>query len=237
MKTLKHKKQEGTKGVLNMINERYGCNQKRRTIPIQALIRFHAPKQQAELTALIESHQDGHIHANCPCGCKSAGTVKTFADRLFKAYNTFKEKVDNNVEYKDWEDCYTFMHSLFVSNSLRGNMVENDVLNNLQSLIKRLGYNFKAELASSVADFKYAIDLSIYDDNNNEIFAVQVKPLTYLNFAENHPVVKQNLDKNILYGKPVVYVYYDSNNIIQKQPLIQKTLNQFKSKEIPTINL
>lgn len=234
---MKHIKQDGTKGILNKINERYGCNQKRRTIPIQDLIKYHAPKQQAELVALIESHQDTGVHSNCACGCKSAGTLETFADRLYTSYVKYVAEVDNGAEYKDWEDCYTFMKHLFVVNSLKGNMMENEVLKYInQNIDKR----YKAELASTIYDFQFAVDIVIKTLDDVEVFGVQVKPNSYKNFPKTHDVVKQNITKNIKYGKEVVYVYYDINNVIVDQELINKELlmnvNKHLSSSIPKLN-
>jgi hypothetical protein len=231
MTTIKHNRQVGTKGLLNKINEKYGTNQKRRTVPIQDLIKYHKPKQQAELIALIESHtKDGRL-SNCACGCKSAGKIEDFADNLYDAYIKYSTTVVESVEYKDWEDCYIFMKHLFVINSLKGNLMENKVLKLIQDLIKQYNYNLTVELASSYSDFKYSIDLSVYDSKNEEVFGIQVKPLTYLNFHKDHTVVRQNVQKNKAYGKPVVYVYYDCNSKVQHQPLVKQYLELFDIKD------
>ena len=89
-----------TQGVLNLINERYGCNQKRYTVSIQNLIRYHKPKQNAELIALIASHQEDGAHKDCKCGCKSQGTLETFTDRLYNSYLKYKE-LNPKTEYKN----------------------------------------------------------------------------------------------------------------------------------------
>jgi len=213
------RRQVGTKGILNHICEKYGVNQKRKTVAIQDLIRYHKPKQQAELIALIASHAEGGQHRNCDCGCKSAGTINDFADNLFAAYVRFTEECDANAESKDWTDCYIFMKHLFVVGSLRGNDMENKMVR-VVNLFLNTYYNihselYVAKLATATHDFNYSVDISLFDTTTgDEMFGVQVKPLTYKNFKSSHHVVKQNLRKNEAYGKDVVYIYYDKNNNI-----------------------
>lgn len=228
---MKHNKQVGTKGILNVINERYGTNQKRRSVPIQDLIRYHKPTQQAELIALIEAHTSTGSLSKCKCGCKSAGKLEDFADNLYEAYGRYLKEVDNTIEYKDWDDCYIFMKNLFVINSLRGNDMENKVVKSLRKFIE-LHYSdhhvkYRAELATEVHDFKFAVDISFFNDTTGEeIFGVQVKPLTYKNFPTTHTVVQQNLTKNKLYGKPVVYIYYDEANTIHSAHNVASELKE-----------
>ncbi len=236
--------QVSTKGILNVICERYGVNRKNQSVSIQQLIRYHKPKQQAELTALIASHQEGHQHENCACGSKSKGTVETFATNLYNAYKRYVSEIDNTVEYKNYEDCLIFIKHLFVINSIKGNMMEDVVVDwtngKLRQLNKELGLNCKAELANELMDFSYAVDV-IVKDEIGEMFGIQVKPVSYKNFHEEHIVVKQNKDKNKLYGKPVVYVYYNEEGFIvdvqDSMKYISLALNIVKTSRIPKINL
>lgn len=223
-----HIKQDGTKGVLNYVCEKYGCNQKRKTVAINNLIRYHKPVQQAELVALIASHAKGGKHENCECGCKSAGTIKDFADNLYVAFKDFRNTAEGYVEHKNWEDCYIFMKHLFVIGALRGNDMENSVTRDLNFFFNNNEHDIvklcRAEIASEVNDFKYSVDISIYDDNNVEIFGVQVKPVTYKNFKPSHRVVKHNLQKNRAYNRPVIYIYYDENNMIVDAASVSQAL-------------
>lgn len=234
--------QVSTKGILNVVCEKYGCNRKNQSVAIQQLIRFHKPKQQAELTALIASHQVCHQHDGCQCGSVSKGTVETFATNLYNAYKRYVSEVDNNADYKNYEDCMIFMKHLFVINSLKGNMMEDVVVdwtnNKLKDINKELGFNAKAELANELDDFRYAIDIVI-NDELGEMFGIQVKPLSYKNFPDTHIVVTQNKDKNKLYGKPVVYVYYNEEGFIVDGDIAVKqlkfVLNLIKTNRIPKI--
>ncbi len=200
-----HVKQIGTEGVLNFICDRYSCNSRSKTVSIQNLIKYHNPKQQSELLLLIDLHQKGKQLESCGCGCKSNGTVATFAQNLFNAYNYHRNKHEPDIDYKDYDDCYTFMYYLFVSSSLRGNKMENVCLRYIDDWVK--GY-FTIELANEKYDFNYAIDLVLKDLRGNEIAGIQVKPHTYKNFPKTHHIVNDNLVKNKAYGKPVVYMYY-----------------------------
>ena len=222
-----HIKQVSTEGVLNFVNERYGCNQKRRTVPIQNLIRYHKPKQQAELIALIASHREGELHSKCPCGCKSAGTIQDFADNLYKAYLKYREGTPE-APYKNEEDAYIFMKSLFVSNSLKGNAMEDMYVKLINNYFNSEGMKYTCSIAPSMYDFKYAIDLIIVDSNNIEIGFIQVKPISYKNYNDSHPIVKMNISKNKLFNKPVVYVYYDKDLNITES--IEKSINKISLK-------
>src|SRR5574343_980109 len=174
-----HNKQKGTEGILNKINERYGCNKKAKTIAVQQLIRFHKPKHAKELEALIDLHQEDKKLANCECGCKSKGTVESFAGNLYDAYLKYQAEVDNSVEYKDLNDCLVFMKHLFVFNSIKGNMMEEKVVKMLNEEFKNNDlYQVDFKMASELADFKHAIDISAVIDGE-EVFGVQVKPLSY----------------------------------------------------------
>ena len=197
-----------TQGILNLINERYGCNQKRHTVSIQNLIRYHKPKQNAELIALIASHQEDGAHKDCKCKCRSKGTLETFTDRLYKSYLKYKE-LNPKTEYKNWEDCYIFMHYLFVEGSLVGDSMEKRYVREFNRYFMLTDQNYKCKTASQDYDFRYSIDLIITNDKNEEVAFYQVKPISYTHIPKKHPVVQQNLAKNKAFGKKVVYVYYD----------------------------
>lgn len=202
--------QVSTKGILNQINERYKCNSKRNTVPVMNLIRFHKPKQNAELTALIASHQVGHAHENCECGCKSNGTVETFADKLYDSYLDYCTK-NEGVPYKNSEDALIFMKHLFVINALKGDKMENKYMNSFNDYFKEHSLNYKCITAPTLYDFKYSVDLLIEDVDGKEVGFIQVKPVSYKNFPRHHQVVQINIEKNKLLGEDVTYVYYDKN--------------------------
>jgi len=199
--------QQGTTGLLNHINELYMCSSKAKTVSIIKLIQHHNPKQGAELEALINSHQSG----TCKCGCKSQGNLLSFARYLYESYRDYSKS--NEVEYKSLDDCIVFMKTLFIDNSLRGNRMEMKVLQMLNKSKEILKINGVIEKSSELQDFKYGVDL-VMKLSNTEVLGIQVKPISYKNFSNIHPVVLTNLNKNKLYLKPIVYIYYDKNNNI-----------------------
>ena len=193
-----------TGGILNKINEMYFCNAKNNTVAIVKLIQHHKPKTWNEVERLIESHQDGHEHANCSCGAKSKGTIKTFAKRLHDSVIKYEEKTGTSVN-KSEEDCYNFMYGLFVVSSLKGAAME---LNAISELNKAGQLYDIIEKSSEEQDFKMGIDL-VLRTIDKEIAGVQVKPSGYKLLSDKGEVVRRNNDKELLFGKPVVYLYYD----------------------------
>lgn len=193
-----------TGGILNKINEMYYCNAKNNTVAIVKLIQHHKPNTWLEVEQLIESHQDGHSHANCSCGAKSKGTIKTFAKKLHDSVIKYEEKTGTSVN-KSEEDCYNFMYGLFVVNSLKGASME---LNAITELNKSGVLYDIVHKSSEEQDFKMGIDL-VLRTIDKEIAGIQVKPLGYKALSNHGEVVRRNNDKEMLFGKPVVYLYYD----------------------------
>ena len=174
-----------------------------------SLVRHHSPKTHAHLVALIESHTVNGVHSNCSCGCKSAGTVKDFGKKLYDANVLFFNSISQPQNAKSLEECEKFMYSLFITNTLRGNTMENKALQKLQQLdFEAIVVNF----ASECNDFKFGVDLEIFSKDGGLICGIQVKPDTYKNLPPTHPVREMNDKKNFLYGKPVFYLFYDKND-------------------------
>lgn len=204
-----------TGGILNRINELYKCNSKHRSVPVMSLIRHHQPKTNAQLAMLIEVHQANREYANCPCGCRSAGTVKDFGKNLYDAQLDYfnklseSERIANNFnEVFTLEHCELFMYTLFITNSLRGNNMETKA----QQELNRTGKVYhKLECASEELDFKYAVDLIAVNKENKAVCGVQVKPATYQTLREDHEVKVVSRKKNAAWGMPVFYLYYSND--------------------------
>ena len=228
--------QKGTEGILNKVCERYGINQKRRTISIQKLIRYHKPKTKAALLKLIETHHKDN--EKCECGCVANGNVDTWAANLYEAYKKYAAKV-GNVPYKNLEDCKIFMNYLFIEGSIKGGEMEKEALRIIKASkkIKDLGVTVK--MGSQEHDFKYAVDLVLYH-NKEEVMGIQVKPTSYKNFRGKDPVVLTNKKKNNLYGKPVLYLYYDKYGKFTENDTFNsdlfRILAEYKSKLIPMVS-
>lgn len=196
-----------TSGILNLINEEYKCSTKNNSVPVMQLIRHHKPQTNAHLVRLIAAHTSNGAYRNCECGCKSQGTVEDFGKNLYHANLNYFNGIGKANEAKSLEECELFMHTLFVTNSLKGNNMENKALIELKKMLP-LGYT--VEIASVYHDFQYGVDLIIKKDNV-ELCGVQVKPISYKNIPDTHEVKEINKKKNKLYRKPVFYIYYDKD--------------------------
>jgi hypothetical protein len=159
------------------------------------LIKEHNPKSKDELAELIKFHYEN----NCRCGVKSQGTVEDFGKNLYE------------VQLKEWgthrhslQDCIQWEYDLFVVQSLKGTLVEDNALSELRALLPELS----VEKAEGYVDEELRIDLIISKDGN-EICGVQVKPETF-NFMRAG-VISFNHIANAKWGKPVYYLFYDED--------------------------
>jgi hypothetical protein len=214
--------QISTTGVLNHVCELYHCNSVSRTVAIQNIIRFHKPKQERELVALINSHQCTGQHNNCACGSKSKGTLEDFAKDLHKSFLDFKQK-SKELHEKSFDDCYAYMKNLFITNSLRGYSMEDKAM---QLISSKLPTDFTIQKSKQMEDVNYAIDLILFDNifecygkkksndfnkKSLDILGFQVKPISYQKYSHEHPVVQMNIKKNKLWHTPVLYLFYNQN--------------------------
>jgi hypothetical protein len=190
--------QISTKGILNKINELYYCSSKKRSVPVQQLIRNHNIKSKRHLIAAIEYHSTHR----CSCGVTSKGTIEDFARNLWVAYQDYETKTQKKYG-KTHEDCLIFIRNLFVDLSLKGNSMEEKA----KTLLNSMGIN--CDMSTELEDFKYAVDLIV--TNGDTTLGVQVKPKSYKLFEKNHPIVQQNIQKNNKYPHEVVYIYYDAS--------------------------
>jgi hypothetical protein len=221
-----------TGGELNTINEKYRCNSKSKSVPVMQLIREHKPNTNDELVALIKTHTKDGIHNNCKCGCKSAGTIKDFGKNLYNANVKHFCELGDCSAAKSLEECELFMYTLFVTNSLKGNNMENKALKELNKT--GLIYH-KIEIASEDCDFKYGVDLVAIDKNGDEVCGIQVKPISYKMLPQDHQVRAINNKKNEDYGKPVFYLYYDATLVFTNiKETIESINKHIESLENPT---
>jgi len=200
-----------TGGILNVINEKYNCSSKKKTLAVMNLIRYHNPTTKNELEFLIASHQSHEVHSSCPCGSVSSGTIQDFGANLFEANK--KYFADDVASMKTQEECTTFMYHLFITNSLKGQQMEATCNTELNAWFKRTeGFaNVTSEMGNEEDDFKYSVDLVI-KVGTRTLCGIQVKPQSYLALLRSSSIVKTNERKNAAYGYPVHYIYYDRNN-------------------------
>jgi hypothetical protein len=202
-----------TGGELNKIAEKYNSVSPKSTVPIIKLYDYHNPKSYKECVDLISSHTEKGSDSDCPCGCRSKGSLKDFAMKLW-------EKVQKEQEVKSaattnsklfsfsFQDCMDFIIGLFVKNSLIGLSME-------QKLIDKLNKNDKGKTfvrADANLDGKYSVDILMYE--NGELKkGVQVKPTSYdrtpneikIRNEKNNTAFKEDFKLD----HDVTYVYYD----------------------------
>ncbi|MDW8203513.1 MAG: MjaI family restriction endonuclease [Cytophagales bacterium] len=184
-----------TGGELNGLNGKYGISAPYKSVPVMKLIKEHRPKSKEELYELIKQHYEN----TCSCGVKSQGTVEDFGKNLYEA------------QIKEWgrykyslQECIQWEYDLFVIQSLKGTLVENNALSKLKSELS----NYTVEEAEGFVDEELRIDL-IVSQNGIEKCGVQVKPLTFNLMREG--VITFNKVANAKWGKPVYYLFYDDN--------------------------
>lgn len=194
-------------GVLNTFNRAYKLTQIRHTVSCTELSEKHRPTSEVELVMLIAEH----LPEMGPCTTCTAVTqnngLEGWAKRMFNKVKWFRERGGDpnhpnlTVDmFKDttYNDCYSFMYALNVRNTILGKgIMEPKAVQQLQHAFP----NHNIVSAPENIDRDYAVDVIIHD-----IIGVQVKPTSYKNRTELHA---ENLRRNTLWGKPVVYLYYN----------------------------
>lgn len=184
-----------TGGPLNLLNGKMGISAPHRSVPVMKLIRFHNPKSKKELEDLISTHAS----LQCKCGIVSKGSVVNFGENLFKA------QMEHWGEYRySLKECIQWEYDLFVSQSLKGGLMEKLAIKNLKTLLPQ----FVFTESDGYIDEELRIDITV--EMNKNIFAgIQVKPSTYLKMRSEIITFNQNANKK--WGRPVFYFYYDNN--------------------------
>ena len=184
-----------TGGELNKLNGDYGISAPHKSVPVMKLVRVHKPKSKDELCELIKYHYEN----DCSCGIKSRGTVEDFGANLYEAQIRAWGKHKYSLQ-----DCMQWEYDLFVIQSLKGILIESKAKKVLQKSCSK----FQITEAEGYLDEELRVDLLI-KRNNKEIGGIQVKPLTFNWMREG--VISFNKDANLKWGKPVFYLFYDSN--------------------------
>jgi hypothetical protein len=173
------------------------------------LIKAHNPKSKDELSELIKFHYE----SNCDCNIKSQGTIEDFGKNLY------------DVQQQEWgeyrhslQDCIQWEYDLFVVQSLKGTLVEDNALSALTELLP----DFQVEKAEGYVDEELRIDL-IISKNGEEICGIQVKPETFKFMREG--VIAYNHIANAKWGKPVYYLFYGADeNFLNIDEIIEKII-------------
>jgi hypothetical protein len=183
-----------TGGELNSLNGKYGISAPYKSVPVMKLIKEHKPKSKDELLELIKFHYEN----DCDCGIKSQGTIESFGQNLY------------NAQQQEWgeyrhslQDCIQWEYDLFVIQPLKGTLIEDKALSELQVLLPKLFI----EKAEGYVDEELRVDL-IVSNVDGDICGIQVKPETFNYMRES--VISFNKTANAKWGKPVYYLFYDS---------------------------
>jgi hypothetical protein len=179
---------------LNDINEKYKCNTPAKTVKTTKIMLYHRPDSTMAMLHQLKIHTEKQC-AVCHEKCNNNG-LPGWVDMLFLCLCKEQEAKNPKAMRFTRRDCEQFVHELYVESPMQGYLKEKEAMH----LLRACGFKF--EHASPHDDIAYAIDLI------DERCAVQVKPISYLRM-QRMKVHSDNIGKNKLYGKPVVYMYYD----------------------------
>ena len=200
-----------TGGELNHLNGRYGISAPYKSVPVMKLIKQHNPKSKEELSELIKYHYEN----NCDCGIKSQGTIEDFGKNLYEVQQTEWGEYRHSLQ-----DCIQWEYDLFVVQSLKGTLVEDNALFELKKMLPE----FSIEKAEGYVDEELRIDI-IISNETGEVCGIQVKPETFNYMREG--VITFNKVANKRWGKPVFYLFYDAE---EKFLNIDEIIREVKNK-------
>jgi len=143
-----------TGGELNKLNGDCGISAPNNSVPVMKLIKIHKPKSNDELVQLIKDHSINR----CECGVVSKGTIEDFGINLYDAQLSMW-----GVHKYSIQKCITWEYHLFVTQSLKGNFMEDRARDELSKKLKDL----TVEKTDDYFDEEFRIDLVI--KKNNEI--------------------------------------------------------------------
>ena len=190
-----------TGGALNILNERYGCNSRSRTVPIMALLDAHPTDDPATLRCTIEAH----THGACACGVRSTGPVEKFALALFEAQFNESWREAGHRRYT-FAECLEFQTELFCAAPIRGRLFEYRSRAAMLALLEKEAGAWTTRRPTPHEDGTLGMDYVARRDGV-DAFGVQVKPHTVL---QRVYVMEMNRKKHALCPVPVVFHVYDS---------------------------
>lgn len=187
-----------TGGLLNELNGKMGISAPYKSVPVMKLIKVHNPKSKDELVELIKWHSENE----CECGIVSKGTVESFGNNLFKSQQNYWGEIRFTLK-----ECIQWEYDLFVVQSLKGSIVENNIIKELTQLYPDLTF----EEAIGFLDEELRIDI-IIRKKDLLIAGIQVKPNTFLKMRRE--VITFNKNANLKWDHPVFYLFYDESEKI-----------------------
>ena len=121
------------------------------------------------------------------------------------AFGMHKKQEKYGTEYTQSE-CYEYILDLFTNKSLKGTEMEEKALKYLQDRRKR----YKWRTATTHQDTKLNIDIAGYDENDELVVGVQVKPISY---KSTDYEVKRINDRKVYNSKiETHYMYYNDKH-------------------------
>lgn len=183
-----------TGGLLNELNGKMGISAPHRSVPVMKLIKFHRPQSKSELEHLIQWHSKNV----CSCNVKSKGSVIDFGLNLYHSQLPYWGEIKFSIQ-----ECIQWEYDLFVSQSLKGGVLERQALKMLSKALPEL----KFTEAIGLLDEDLRIDLIVADLNNDVVAGIQVKPQSY-NYMRTE-IKAFNKKANKKWNKPVLYLFYD----------------------------
>ena len=187
-----------TGGYLNVLNERFKCNDPKQTILISAIMRYHTPRTEEAMLNIINTHE--HTYCNI---CKQKSRNGGLLGWITTLWNIVQQHgAGHNISRAD---CESFVYDLYIRAPVSGFYFEDMAVRWLANH----GYNVR--LATPDEDCKFSVDVAVLSKWSGGVLAgVQVKPESYRYVRED--VHRINFAKNQKAGYPVFYLYYTKAN-------------------------
>lgn len=200
-----------TGGPLNLLNGKMGISAPHRSVAVMKLIRAHKPLSKKELEDLIS----WHAFNQCKCGIVSRGSVETFGKNLYFAQLPFWGQYKYSLK-----ECIQWEYDLFVTQSLKGGLMEKKALLQLNTHFPDLNF-YEAE---GYMDEELRIDI-IMKKREETLSGIQIKPLTFMQVRS--AVITFNQAANRKWDKPVFYLYYNRDeNFINFNEVVLRLKDQ-----------
>tara|TARA_Y100001954_G_scaffold178122_1_gene189392 strand:+ start:324 stop:1007 length:684 start_codon:yes stop_codon:yes gene_type:complete len=211
-----------TGGALNKLNERTGCNARRNTVPIMALIEAHPTVSPRAVEECIASHVGG----TCPCGIVSQGTVDDFSKRLFDAQESPAardwRRLQGDVRFT-LEECRNFMYCLFCEAPVRGRRFELASRELMEAALHKVDpvRKWRTRKASKEEDAGFAVDWVVME-NQKVVAGVQVKPESAMGRED---VIRMNREKHSMWGHFAVFHVYNDNGTFEDTDALARQIS------------
>ena len=208
---------------MNRLNERTGCNARRNTVPIMALIEAHPTTSPDAVEACIADHVGGV----CPCGIVSNGTVDDFGKRLFNAQEwpiAREWRRTQGDERYTLDECRAFMRCLFCEAPLRGRHFEFASREQMEAALHLVNpdRHWKTRKASREEDADFAVDWVVLEEDRI-VAGVQVKPESAMQRGD---VLQMNREKHAKWGHFCVFHVYSDKGVFAETETLAREIER-----------